>query len=48
MEAAHADFNAADHLVNLTSLSDECFAQAYNMPNVGLEYDRKVMQCHVE
>ena len=45
LEAAHADFKAADHLAALATLSDEHFALAFNKANVGLIYDKSFMQC---
>ena len=41
---AQADFKAADHLSALATLSDERFAQQFNMANVGLMYNNNFMQ----
>ena len=40
LEAAQAGFKAANHLTALATLSDEHFAQMYNVMNVDLVYDR--------
>ena len=40
LEAAQAGFKAADHLTALATLSDERFAQIFNVANVDLVYDK--------
>ena len=40
LEAAQAGFKAADHLKALATLSDEHFAQTFDVMNVGLVYER--------
>ena len=46
LEAVQAGFKAADHLTALATLSDEHFAQVYNVTNVNLVYDKKFRQLH--
>ena len=40
LEAAQADFRAADHLMALATLSDDHFAQAFSSASMGLVYDQ--------
>ncbi|KAL3135102.1 hypothetical protein ABBQ32_008046 [Trebouxia sp. C0010 RCD-2024] len=44
LESAQAEFKAADHLLALATMSDEHFAQAYNLADVGPASGSKVMQ----
>ena len=44
LENAQADFKAKDHLTALATLSDEHFAQAFNLVDVSLLYDNNFMQ----
>ena len=39
LQAAHPGFMAADHLTALATLSDEHFAQTFDVMNVDLVYD---------
>ena len=42
LEAAQADFKAADHLTALATMSDEHFAQTFNVVDMGLLYDTNI------
>ncbi|KAL3162646.1 hypothetical protein ABBQ38_008691 [Trebouxia sp. C0009 RCD-2024] len=44
LESAQADFKAADHLLAVATMSDEHFARAYNLADVGSTFDSNVMQ----
>ena len=47
LEAAQAGFKAADHLTALATLSDENFAQTFDVINAGLVYDQNSFyNCH--
>ncbi|KAL3162590.1 hypothetical protein ABBQ38_008639 [Trebouxia sp. C0009 RCD-2024] len=45
LETAETEFNAADHLTALATLSDEHFAQAFSSASMGLVYDQNFMHC---
>lgn len=40
LEAAQGHFRAADHLVALATLSNELFAEAFDMVDMGLTFDK--------
>ena len=43
LEAAQADFRAADNLIALATLSDQLFAEMFNILEEGLKYDKNSM-----
>ena len=43
LEAASADFKAADHLMALATLSDQLFVETFDLVDVGLQYDKTLV-----